>query len=456
MAKEFEGIINVDIRDSQPDWSAFTADKAPEGAPNVLVVLFDDTGTAAWSPYGGRVSMPTLDRLAADGLTYSQWHTTALCSPTRSCFLTGRPRRMAARPGLRPLLRLHRRRDQQLVSGPGRGQPLHRPALPARGRLPPLQGPRRQGAELHPRLQAVRAGQALVPVVLPGREPRPAPRPAGVHRQVQGHVRRRLRGLPRMGAAADDRARHPARGHRADPDQPDAARARSRQADAVRPWDELNDDEKRLFSPHGRGVRRLLRVHRRPGRPDRRLPRGVRPARQHDHLLLRRQRRVRRGQPERVGQRGQVLQRLPRRPSRRTWRMVDKLGQPGHLQPLPDRLGGGVLDAVTGCSSATRTRAASATRWSSHWPKGIKARGEVRDQYHHCDRHRPDHPRRAAASRCRRSSTASSRRRCRACRCATRSTTPTRRHARRRSTTRCSATAASGTRAGRPSPSTAR
>ena len=173
----------------------------------MLVVLYDDTGLAAWSPYGGRINMPTMDRLADNGLTYTQWHTTALCSPTRSTFLTGRnhhqngfasisetvdrlprlqlahparerddgaraarrrlehllgrqePQRpgrrvddgrleeeLAARPGLRPLLRLHRRRDQQLVSRPGRGQPLHRPALPARGRLPPLQGPGRQGA----------------------------------------------------------------------------------------------------------------------------------------------------------------------------------------------------------------------------------------------------------------------------------------------------------------------
>jgi arylsulfatase len=56
----------------------------------VLVVLYDDTGGAAWSPYGGRIEMPTMQRLADDGLTYSKWHTTALCSPTRSTFLTGR------------------------------------------------------------------------------------------------------------------------------------------------------------------------------------------------------------------------------------------------------------------------------------------------------------------------------------------------------------------------------
>jgi arylsulfatase len=90
MPRPFQGEIKLDVRDSTPDWEAFLPDKAPEGAPNVLVILYDDTGLAAWSPYGGRIEMPTLDRLAANGLTYSQWHTTALCSPTRSTFLTGR------------------------------------------------------------------------------------------------------------------------------------------------------------------------------------------------------------------------------------------------------------------------------------------------------------------------------------------------------------------------------
>jgi arylsulfatase len=87
---DFNGVIKLDIRDSTPDWSPYELKKAPEGAPNILIVLYDDTGLAAWSPYGGRITMPTLDRLAADGLTYTQWHTTALCSPTRSTFLTGR------------------------------------------------------------------------------------------------------------------------------------------------------------------------------------------------------------------------------------------------------------------------------------------------------------------------------------------------------------------------------
>ena len=86
----FNGKIELDIRDSKPDWGPFTPKRAPKDAPNILFVLYDDTGLGAWSPYGGRINMPTLDSIAAEGLTYTQWHTTALCSPTRSTLLTGR------------------------------------------------------------------------------------------------------------------------------------------------------------------------------------------------------------------------------------------------------------------------------------------------------------------------------------------------------------------------------
>lgn len=87
---KFNGKIALDVRDSEADWAAYTPKSAPEGAPNILFVLYDDTGLGAWSPYGGAINMPTLDRLAANGLTYTQWHTTALCSPTRSTIQTGR------------------------------------------------------------------------------------------------------------------------------------------------------------------------------------------------------------------------------------------------------------------------------------------------------------------------------------------------------------------------------
>ncbi|HME01413.1 MAG TPA: arylsulfatase [Solirubrobacteraceae bacterium] len=90
MSRPFAGTINVDIRDSDPDWAPFEPAKAPDGSPNVLYVVLDDVGYAAMGCYGGPVETPNLDRIAAQGLRYTQWHTTALCSPTRSCLLSGR------------------------------------------------------------------------------------------------------------------------------------------------------------------------------------------------------------------------------------------------------------------------------------------------------------------------------------------------------------------------------
>ena len=87
---EFNGKIALDVRDSESDWAPYTPKTAPEGAPNILFILYDDTGLGAWSPFGGGINMPTMDKLAANGLTYSQWHTTALCAPTRSTIQTGR------------------------------------------------------------------------------------------------------------------------------------------------------------------------------------------------------------------------------------------------------------------------------------------------------------------------------------------------------------------------------
>jgi arylsulfatase len=90
MRTPFKGVINVDIRDSVPDWSPFEAPKAPDGAPNVVYMVLDDVGFSAMAGYGGPIETPNIDRIAGSGLRYTQWHTTALCSPTRSCLLTGR------------------------------------------------------------------------------------------------------------------------------------------------------------------------------------------------------------------------------------------------------------------------------------------------------------------------------------------------------------------------------
>src|SRR3954466_7281376 len=90
MPAPFKGAINVDIRDSVPDWAPFEAPKAPDGAPSVVYIVLDDVGFSVLSSYGGPVETPNIDRIVKAGAPYTQFHTTALCSPTRSCPLTGR------------------------------------------------------------------------------------------------------------------------------------------------------------------------------------------------------------------------------------------------------------------------------------------------------------------------------------------------------------------------------
>ncbi|OFJ54309.1 arylsulfatase [Mycolicibacterium grossiae] len=89
-SRGFAGRIALDIRDSEPDWGPYAAPTAPPGAPNVLYLVWDDTGIATWDCFGGLVEMPAMRRLAERGVRLSQFHTTALCSPTRASLLTGR------------------------------------------------------------------------------------------------------------------------------------------------------------------------------------------------------------------------------------------------------------------------------------------------------------------------------------------------------------------------------
>ena len=90
MATDFNGTIELDIRDSEPDWGPYAAPTAPADAPNVLYLVWDDTGIATWDCFGGLVEMPAMTRIAERGIRLSQFHTTALCSPTRASLLTGR------------------------------------------------------------------------------------------------------------------------------------------------------------------------------------------------------------------------------------------------------------------------------------------------------------------------------------------------------------------------------
>jgi arylsulfatase A-like enzyme len=84
----FPGVIGRTFDASSPAWPEPL--RAREGAPNVLFIVIDDTGFGHLGCYGSPISTPNIDRLAEGGLRYSNMHTTALCSPTRSCILTGR------------------------------------------------------------------------------------------------------------------------------------------------------------------------------------------------------------------------------------------------------------------------------------------------------------------------------------------------------------------------------
>lgn len=84
----FPGVVGIDARESVAAWPAPLRAKA--GAPNVIYIVLDDVGFGQLGCYGGPIETPNLDRLANQGLRYTNFHTTALCSPTRSCLLTGR------------------------------------------------------------------------------------------------------------------------------------------------------------------------------------------------------------------------------------------------------------------------------------------------------------------------------------------------------------------------------
>ncbi len=84
------GLTTYDAKDPDTHYAPIEPLRPPKGAPNVLIVLVDDCGFGASSTYGGPCLTPNLDKLAATGIKYTRFHTTALCSPTRQAMLTGR------------------------------------------------------------------------------------------------------------------------------------------------------------------------------------------------------------------------------------------------------------------------------------------------------------------------------------------------------------------------------
>src|SRR5262245_12056642 len=85
---EFGGVIKEDAKDSKAYWPPQVV--PPKGAPNVLLIMTDDQGYGVTSTFGGVIPTPTMDQLAKKGLRYTEFHSTALCSPTRAALISGR------------------------------------------------------------------------------------------------------------------------------------------------------------------------------------------------------------------------------------------------------------------------------------------------------------------------------------------------------------------------------
>src|SRR5437764_65248 len=94
------GLITYDAKDPDTSYPPIEQVRPPAGAPNVLLILLDDVGFGAASAFGGPCQTPTAERLAAGGLKYNRFHTTALCSPTRQALLTGRNHHSAGMGGI--------------------------------------------------------------------------------------------------------------------------------------------------------------------------------------------------------------------------------------------------------------------------------------------------------------------------------------------------------------------
>ena len=296
------------------------------GAPNVLFIVLDDTGYGQLGCYGSPINTPNLDRLAQNGLRYTNMHTTALCSPSRSCMLTGRnhhsngmacitegstgyPGSNGAIPFENGFLsemllpqgyatfcvgKWHLTPAEQIsAAGPYDRWPLGRgfdryygflggdthqyyPDLVYDNhQVEPPKTPEEgyhltadladKAIEFVADLKQVAPDKPFFLYFATGRQPCAPPSAQGMGGQVQGQVRRRLGRLPREGVRAAEGTRHHRRGRGAVAPRPRRAamgRALRRRAQALR--------------AHDGGVRRLLRAHRSPDRAAARLPRDDR------------------------------------------------------------------------------------------------------------------------------------------------------------------------------------
>ena len=243
---KFGGVIKEKASESKAWWPPRVV--PPKGAPNVLLIMTDDCGFGSPSTFGGVIPTPALDRIAKNGLRYTNFHSTSLCSPTRAAIITGRNhhsvgfgvvgeiadgvpglrldhphreghhryhpegerlrnlvvrqgpqhavlreqpgravRSMAQRYGLRLFLRLCRRRRQPVATEPVPQYDGHL-SVPGQSRLEPDHGHGRRGHPVRKAAQGTGARQTLLGLLRAGRRPRAASSDAGVDQKDQRHA----------------------------------------------------------------------------------------------------------------------------------------------------------------------------------------------------------------------------------------------------------------------------
>ena len=466
------------------------------------MILLDDAGFGSSSAFGGPVNTPTFERLAAGGLRYTRFHTTALCSPTRQALLTGRnhhsvgmggiteiatsaPGYSSVRPKnkapLAEILKLNGYSTAQFGKchevpvwqtspmGPFDAWPtggggfehfygfigaetnqwapaIYRDTVPIEPDRPVEQGYHFTEDMTDRAIEWIAQQKALMPdkpffaYFAPGATHAPHHVPKEWADRYAG----------RFDAGWDALREETVERQRRVGVIPADAELTARPAE-IPAWDDMPDGPEAGAGPADGGLRRIPGAHRPPHRPADRLPGrhwGCSTTRWSTSSSA-------------------TTAPPPRARSTAPSTRRSRSTAPAHLETVEfmtsriDEFGGPHANNhyAVGWAHAMNTpyqwTKQVASHWGGtrngtivHWPRGIAAKGEIRTQFAHVIDVAPDHPGSRAAARTRRSCTASSRRRSRASACCTPSTTPARPNATRPSTSRCSSTAASTTRAG--------
>ena len=497
---KFGGVINESAKDSKPWWPPRVV--PPKGAPNVLLIMTDDQGYGVSSTFGGVIPTPALDRIAAAGLRYTQFHSTALCSPTRAALITGRNHHevgfgvitelSTGFPGYNSYFGPEHATVGTILRDNGYstswfGKNHNTPAFQYSAAGPFDQWPSGMGFEyfygfmggetdqwtpylfrdhtqIFPwidkpdynlitdmadeaidylrKLDAVAPDEALLSLLRPRRQPLAAPAEEGVDREVQGQVRH---GLERH-ARRDLRQPEAARRHSSECATDPVARRATNLGIA-------DGGREEALRPAGGSVCGLHRLYRLRDRARHSAGRGHGQARQHaDHLHLRRQRHESGRHAARHAQPDDRLQRHSRRARRRAARISTIRG--ARRRPIRIWRSRGHGPSIRHSNGRSRSRRISAARgrvWRSRGRPASRTRAAsaVSSTTSSTLCRRSSKPR---ASRRRTSSTASGRSRSRASAWPTPSTrrTPTLPPPTRPSISRWSPTAESSTTAGTP------